>query len=169
MSLSLYDVTVPALLRGIDNLQAQIDKGLAFAHERGLADDQLLRGKLAPDMFDFIRQVQIVSDTAKFCVARLSQVQAPSWADDETGFDELKARLAKASDYLRSAKREDIDGKDGIEVRFKAGPRELVFTGTGYATKFVLPNFYFHCATAYAILRNNGVPVGKTDFLGQIQ
>lgn len=169
MSFSLYDITVPALLRGLDNLSAQIDKAAAFCAERNVAEKVLVDARLAPDMLPFSRQVQIASDTAKFCVARLSQQQAPSWADDEASFVELKARLDKARDYLRAARREDIDGKEGIEVRFKAGPRELAFDGAGYPTKYALPNFYFHCAIAYAILRHNGVQIGKTDFLGNIQ
>jgi hypothetical protein len=169
MNTLLYDITIPALLRGLDNLSAQIDKAVAMCAERNIAEKILVDARLSPDMFAFARQVQIACDTAKFCIGRLSQQQAPSWADDEASFAELKARIDKTRDYLRAAKRQDIDGKESIELRFKAGPRELVFDGIGYVTKYVLPNFYFHSSISYAILRENGVPLGKMDFLGQIQ
>ena len=169
MTLSLYDISVPALLRGLENLSAQIDKAVAFAKEQGIDESELLQGKLAPDMYEFTKQVQRVSDTAKFGGARLSQQQAPSWNDDEASFDELKARIAKTADYLRSIPRESIDGNEKIEVRFKAGPRELHFTGEDYVRSFLLPNFYFHATAAYAILRHKGVPIGKMDYLGRIQ
>lgn len=169
MTLSLYDTTIPALVRGLDNLSAQIDKSLVWAKEQGIAEQHLLDARLAPDMFEFVRQIQRASDTAKFGGARLSQAKAPSWADEETTFDELKARLAKTADYLHGIPREKIDGNEGIEVRFKAGPLELVFTGADYATKFLLPNFYFHTTTAYGLLRHKGAPLGKMDYLGNIQ
>ena len=169
MSLSLYDITVPALLRGLENLSAQIDKAVAFAAEQGIDEQQLLQAKLIDDMFDFTKQVQRVSDTAKFGGARLSQQQAPSWADEEASFAELKERLAKTADYLRAIPREAIDGNEKIDVRFKAGPRELHFVGEDYARSFLLPNFYFHATAAYAILRHKGVPIGKMDYLGRIQ
>jgi hypothetical protein len=169
MNFALYDITVPALLRGLDNLSAQIDKAVAMCAERKIAEKILVEARLSPDMIPFSRQVQIACDTAKFCAARLSQQPAPAWADDEASFDELKARIDKTRDYLRAAKPEDINGKEGIDVNFKAGPRELAFDGIGYVTKYALPNFYFHSSIAYAILRENGVPIGKMDFLGQIQ
>lgn len=169
MTLSLYDITVPALVRGLENLSAQIDKAVAYAAEKGLPEGELVQARLYEDMHPFARQVQIATDTAKFCVARLAQKEAPSWPDEEASFAELKARLDKAIAYLRSAERGGIDGREQAAIRFQAGPYQLHFIGQDYVRNFVLPNFYFHCAVAYAILRHKGVPLGKVDFLGRIQ
>jgi len=169
MSLSLYDFVTPAMIRGLVNLSAQIDKAVAYAAEKGIAHEELLHARLAPDMYDFVQQVQRVSDVAKFAAARLSQQLPPVCPDVETTFDELKARIDTTIAYLRSVPREAIDGQENIEVRFTAGPYELSFTGADYVRSFALPNFYFHASAAYAILRHKGVPVGKLDFLGRIQ
>ena len=169
MIVSLYDITTPALIRGLVNLSAQIDKAVAFAAEKGIAADELLHAKLAPDMYNLIQQVQRSSDTAKFAAARLSQQQAPVWADEEASFEQLKARIATTIAYLRSVPREAIDGHENAEIRFTAGSRELAFTASDYVRSFVLPNFYFHATAAYAILRHKGVPLTKPDFLGRIQ
>lgn len=169
MTLSLYDITVPALLRGLENLSTQIDKAMNFAQEQGIDEQELVQARLYEDMVPFVRQVQIATDSAKFCAARLGQVQAPSWPDDETSFAELKVRLVNAIAYLQGAPRESIDGKEQVAIQFKAGPRELSFVGEDYVRSFVLPNFYFHCSIAYAILRHKGVPLGKMDYLGRIQ
>jgi len=169
MTLSLYDISVPALLRGLENLSAQICKAVAFAAERGIDEQELVQARLIEDMIPFVRQVQIATDTAKFCAARLAQVQAPAWADEETTFAELQARVARAIDYLRAVPRGDIDGKEQAAIDFRAGQHALHFTGQDYVRSFVLPNFYFHCSVAYAILRHKGVPLGKMDYLGRIQ
>lgn len=169
MSLTLYDITVPALLRALENLSAQIDKAVAHATEKGVPEQELVQARLAEDMIPFVRQVQIATDTAKFCTARLAQLEAPSWADEEASFAELKQRIAKATDYLRGVAREAIDGKEQVAISFKAGPYPLHFVGQDYVRSFVLPNFYFHCSIAYAILRHKGVPLGKLDYLGNIQ
>lgn len=169
MTLSLYDITVPALLRGMENLSTQCDRAMAFAERQGLDDQALLQARLHDDMLPFVRQVQIASDSAKFCVARLSGDAAPAWADDEASFPDVKARLDKTIAYLRGAPRDAIEGKEEAAVAFKAGPAQLHFIGQDYVRSFVLPNFYFHCTVAYAILRHKGVPLGKMDFLGPIQ
>jgi len=169
VTLSLYDITVPALLRGLENLSAQIDKAVAFAATQGIDEQTLLQARLHDDMIPFVCQVQIATDTAKFCAARLAQLEAPSWADEEASFAELKQRIAKATDYLRGVAREAIDGKEQVAISFKAGPYPLHFIGQDYVRSFVLPNFYFHCSIAYAILRHKGVPLGKLDYLGNIQ
>lgn len=169
MALSLYEISVPALIRGLENLSRQIDKAAAHAAEQGIDGNEFVQTRLAPDMLNLAGQVQRASDTAKFGGARLSQSQAPSFADEEVTLDDLKARIAKTIDYLRGVQAESVDGGEKREIRFKAGPRELHFTGEDYVRNFVLPNFYFHLTTAYGLLRHKGVALGKLDYLGNIQ
>ena len=169
MTLSLYEVSVPALIRGLENLSAQIDKAAAFARDNGIDEGELVHARLAPDMLDFAGQVQRASDTAKFGGARLSQGQSPGFADEEATLDELKARIARTVDYLQGIAAADIDGGEHRAIVFTPGQRELRFTAQDYVRSFLLPNLYFHLTTAYAILRHKGVPLGKLDYLGKIQ
>lgn len=169
MALSLYEISVPALIRGLENLSRQIDKAAAYAGEQGIDGNELVQTRLAPDMLDLAGQVQRASDTAKLGGARLSQTQAPGFADEETTLDDLKARIAKTVDYLRSVPAEAVAGGEKREIRFKAGQRELHFVSEDYVRNFLLPNFYFHLTTAYGLLRHKGVPLGKLDYLGNIQ
>lgn len=169
MALSLYEISVPALIRGLENLSRQIDKAAAYAAEQGIDGNEFVQTRLAPDMLNLAGQVQRASDTAKFGGARLSQGQAPSFADEEVTLDDLKARIAKTIDYLHGVQAGSVDGGEKREIRFKAGPRELHFTGEDYVRNFVLPNFYFHLTTAYGLLRHKGVALGKLDYLGNIQ
>lgn len=169
MALSLYEITVPALIRGLENLSRQIDKAVAHACEHSVDDAEYVQSRLAPDMLTFAGQVQRASDTAKFAGARLSQAQAPGFADEEVTLEDLKVRIAKTIDYLRGVQAASVDGGEKREIRFKAGTRELHFTGEDYIRNFVLPNFYFHLTTAYGLLRHKGVPLGKLDYLGNIQ
>lgn len=169
MALSLYDISVPALIRGLENLSRQIDKAAAYASEQGIDDNDFVQARLAPDMLNLVGQVQRASDTAKFGGARLSQSQAPSFADEEATLDDLKARIANTVDYLRSVPADAVAGGEKREIRFKAGSRELHFVAEDYVRNFMLPNFYFHLTTAYGLLRHQGVPLGKMDYLGNIQ
>jgi len=169
MSLTLYDISIPALIRGLENLSAQIEKAAAYADEQGVSGDDFVQTRLAPDMLNLAGQVQRASDTAKFGGARLSQGQAPSFADEEATLDDLKRRIAMTVDYLRSVPADAIAGGEKREIRFKAGPRELHFVAEDYVRDFLLPNFYFHLTTAYGLLRHRGVPLGKMDYLGRIQ
>ncbi|MDN5782532.1 MAG: DUF1993 domain-containing protein [Luteimonas sp.] len=169
MTLSLHDIAVPALVRGLQNLSHQIDMALARAAETGIDGADFVQARLAPDMLTFAGQVQRASDTAKFGAARLSGGQAPSFPDDETTLEQLQARIAATVDYLRSVPADAIAGQEAREIRFSAGNRELQFTGADYVRAFLLPNFYFHLATAYGILRHKGVPLGKLDFLRGFQ
>lgn len=169
MALSLYEISVPALIRGLENLSRQIDKAAAYAAEQGIDGKDFVQTRLAPDMLDLAGQVQRASDTAKFGGARLSQDQAPSFADEEATLDDLKARIAKTVEYLRSVPAAAVAGGEKREIRFKAGQRELHFVAEDYVRDFLLPNFYFHLTTAYGLLRHRGVPLGKMDYLGRIQ
>ncbi|RXF74806.1 DUF1993 domain-containing protein [Hansschlegelia zhihuaiae] len=167
MPTSLYDITVPPLLRGLRNLDAVLAKGEAYAKAEGVDPVSLLATRLAPDMYPLTAQVQRASDTAKFTVVRIGGVENVPFADDEQSFADLHARIAKTSDFLKAAPREAIDGKEEAEVVLKAGGGERRFRAIDYALGFVLPNFFFHATTAYDLLRHRGVPLGKMDYLGR--
>ncbi|SFP53374.1 hypothetical protein SAMN05216229_103153 [Geopseudomonas sagittaria] len=167
MSLSMYQASIPMLLRGLDNLAAILAKAAAHAAARKIAPEVFLNARLAPDMLPLVRQVQIVSDTAKGCAARLAGIEVPSYADTETSFAELQERLAKTVAFLKSVAPEQVDGSEERAIVLKAHDQEIHFTGRTYLLGFVLPNFYFHLTTAYAILRHNGVELGKKDYLGE--
>jgi len=161
MPLSMYQASIPLLLRGLDNLSAVLKKG--EAHPDAAA---LVEARLAPDMFTLAGQVQRASDTAKGCAARLAGIDNPSFPDTETSFAQLQERIAKTVNFLQGVKREQIDGSEDKPISLKAGPNVLNFTGASYLTTFVVPNFFFYVTTAYDILRHKGVEVGKVDYLG---
>lgn len=165
MSFSLYDISVPAFIRGLDTLSHQLDKGAAYADEQGIDHAQLIGSRLAPDMYSLVGQVQSASDAAKFGAARLAGIAPPSFADDETTLDELRARIAKTQDFLGTVGPESMQDQEEREIVIRPGGRELKFVARDYIRVFVLPNFYFHLTTAYGILRQQGVPLGKMDFL----
>lgn len=168
MPLSMYQASIPTLLRGLDSLAAILAKAAAHAAARKIAPEVLLNARLAPDMLPLVRQVQIVSDTAKGCAARLAGIEVPSYADIEASFDELQERLAKTVTFLKGVAPEQIDGSEERAIVLKAHDQEIHFTGQSYLLGFVLPNFYFHLTTAYGILRHNGVEIGKKDYLGEV-
>lgn len=162
----MHQASVPALLRGLNSLRNLLHKGAAWAQARKMDDSLLAASRLFPDMFPLSRQVQIVSDTAKGAVARLAGVEPPSWADDETTFAQLIARVDKTIAYIEGFRPEQIDGSEQKEIVLKLRAGERRFTGRDYLLAFVLPNFYFHVTTAYNLLRGTGVEIGKLDYLG---
>lgn len=166
MPTSLYDITVPVLLRGLGNLEAFLKKAEAHASAQGVDPRTLFDARLAPDMYPLPGQIQRASDTAKFAVVRLGGVENVPFEDDEKTFADLYARIARTQEFLNAAPREAIEGKEDAEVVLKTSTSERRFRGIDYALGFVLPNFHFHVATAYAILRHEGAPIGKRDFLG---
>ncbi len=166
MAYTLYDATLPALTRGLNNLSAILKKAEGFARETGMDPSELLSAKLADDMFPLSRQVQIVSDTAKSAAGRLAQIDMPSWPDTETTFDQLQQRIATTQAYLGGVTAEQVNGAEDRTITLPMPGTELKLPGRMFAAGFVLPNFYFHITTAYAILRHKGVPLGKMDFLG---
>ncbi|WP_024301654.1 DUF1993 family protein [Pseudogulbenkiania sp. MAI-1] len=168
MSLSMYQASVPGLIRGLNNLAAILDKAAAHAEAKNIAPEVFLQARLAPDMFPLVRQVQSVSDSAKGCAARLAGLEVPSYPDTETSFPELQERLAKTVAFLKGITPEQIDGSEERPITLKVRSREIHFTGQSYLLGFVLPNFYFHLTTAYDILRHNGVELGKMDYLGGV-
>lgn len=169
MAISMYQASVPALVLALGNLKAILEKGAAHAEAKKIDPVVLAGGRLFPDMFPLSRQVQIAGDIAKGCPARLAGVEPPKYEDTEVTFSDLIARLDKTLDYIKSFKPAQIDGSEEKHIVLALPSRTLAFKGQDYVWKFVLPNIYFHVATAYNILRHNGVELGKQDFLGPIQ
>ena len=167
MSLSMYDASLPLFTRMLGNLSAILHKAEAYAAERKIEPGVLLNARLAPDMYPLLRQVQIASDSVKGCAARLAGIDIPSYADSESSFAELQARIAKTQAFLGSVTAAQLEGSEGKSITLNFPGTELKFTGQEYLLHFVLPNFYFHLTTAYAILRHNGLDIGKMDFLGR--
>lgn len=168
MSTSLYDLTVPVLIRALRNLSAILEKGAAHARDQGIDPAELIQARLAPDMLALPGQVQRASDSAKGCVVRLGGIPNLAMADDETTFEQLQARIAATIAFLEAAPREAIDGQEEREVVLQTPSGSFPFKGRAFALGFVLPNVFFHVTTAYAILRHKGAPLGKFDYLGGI-
>jgi hypothetical protein len=169
MAISLYDFSIPMLTRGLTNLSAILEKAETYAAAKKFDSVVLAQARLFPDMHALARQVQIACDTAKGAAARLAGVEVPKHEDTEANLAELKARVAKTTDFVKSitaAQLKDAEGRT-IELKFPSGSWK--FTATGYLADFVLPNFYFHVSMVYALLRKAGVDVGKGDYLGKIQ
>lgn len=166
MSLSLYQIAVPPVLKILAAQKSLIDKAAAHCVQRKIDPAVILAYRLAPDMFPFARQQQIMTDHAKGLAARLAEAPMPSYPDTETSFDELKARIAKTEDFVGSLAPERYAGAENRSVVLKIAGTEVAFTGLDYCVQFALPNFYFHATTAYDILRLCGVEIGKRDFLG---
>ena len=166
-TISMYGASIPAFVRALRNLRRVLELGEAHAIERGFDPAVLLQSRLAPDMRPLLGQVQMASDTAKNGAARLAGVEAPVFADDETDFAGLYARLDRAIAYLGTFYPPQIDGAETRPVVLRTPGGEYAFEGLGYLTGFALPNLYFHVTTAYAILRHNGVALGKLDYLGR--
>lgn len=167
MTISMYQASVPVLRRALVNLSAILDKAAAHAEAKKIEPTVLLNSRLFPDMFPLLRQVQIATDNAKGGVSRLAGVEPPKYDDNEASFAELKARLDKTIAYLDSFTPAQIDGSEQRPVVLKMRSGELNFVGIDYLLGYLLPNFFFHVTTAYAILRHNGVEIGKKDFLGR--
>jgi hypothetical protein len=159
---------VPPLVRGLQQLRHLFSKGAKHAEAQGWEPAVVLGLRLAPDMFPLIRQAQIATDICKNAAARLAAVEAPKFADDETGFDEIDARIGRALDFILSLPAEAFAEAAGRAIQVPTRRGELQFSGHDYLYDFVLPNLHFHTSIAYALLRGAGVPLGKADFLGPI-
>jgi hypothetical protein len=162
----MYSASVPVFVRMLGNLTVWIDKAEAHAKARNFDADLFLLTRLAPDMLPFTRQIQIACDGAKFGVARLAGVDAPKFDDTETTLPQLRERIAKTLAFVNSVPAEKIDGSEEREVTVPRRDGPLQLKGEVYLKHFVLPNLFFHLTTAYALLRHNGVELGKADFLG---
>jgi hypothetical protein len=166
MQITMYDTLVPTANRMLGNLSVMLDKAAAFAAQKNIDAGVLLNGRLFPDMFALTRQVQIACDLAARSTARLSGTELPKFEDTETTIPELTARIAKALAFANSVPAAKFAGSEDLDIAFETRRGELRFKGLDYLRDFALPNLYFHITVAYAILRHNGVELGKADFLG---
>ena len=166
MKISMYQTSAPRFVSTLKNLQGILDKAQAHAEAKKIDPLVLTASRLYPDMFALARQVQVACDTAKGAMARLAGVENPKHEDTEQSFAELKGRIDKTITFIETFKPAQIDGTEDKELTIKLGPREVKWKGMQYLLGFALPNFYFHAATAYDILRHNGVELAKRDFIG---
>jgi hypothetical protein len=165
--MSFYDAVVPAYLQMLGSLTGILGKAEAHCKAKNIQPEVLLGSRLFPDMLPLSKQIQLASDFAAKGCARLTHSEVPTTPDIEKTFEELKQRLAKTIDYVKSFKPAQFDGADARDVTFPAGPNtSLTLKGQQFLSAFSFPNFYFHAATAHGILRQNGVEIGKRDFLG---
>ncbi|MFK3971803.1 DUF1993 family protein [Pseudomonas sp. NPDC087358] len=160
-----YDVSVPVFLKGFKNLTKWLDKAQEFAASNPDVPN-LVEASLAPDMFNLAGQIQVASDMAKSCAARLSGAGAPRFEDDEVTFSDLRLRITKTVEFLNSLTAEQFEANANAEITVVLKQGVLRFSTLEFLTQFALPNFYFHLTTAYDILRHKGVPLGKMDYLG---
>ena len=168
MSITMHSASVPIFVRMLGNMTAWLDKAEAHAQARKFDSSVYLNARFAPDMLPFTKQIQIACDAVKFGVARLSGVEAPKFEDNEANFADLRARIRKTLDYIESVPASQIDGTETKDVVVPRRDGSMTLKGEAYLKHFVLPNFFFHVTTTYALLRHNGVDLGKTDFLGAL-
>ncbi len=169
MSISMHSASVPVFNRMLGNLVKWLDKAEAHATAKKFEPGVFLASRLAPDMLPFGRQIQIACDSCKFGIARLAGVDAPKFEDNETNFAELRERIRKTLDFIQSVPAAQIDGTETKDVVVPRRDGSITLKGEFYLKHFVLPNFFFHVTTAYALLRHNGVDLGKSDYLGALQ
>jgi hypothetical protein len=166
MKISIYQALIPTSIHKLENLSNILKKGAAYAEAKKIDESVLLNARLFPDMLPLSRQVQIACDAVKAGAARLSEIEIPSFPDVETNFAELQERIQKNIEFLKTIKPEQLDGKEDLKISYVQRGKENNFIGLPYLQNWVLPNLYFHITTAYAILRHNGVEIGKKDYLG---
>jgi hypothetical protein len=176
MALSMFDASVPSMLRQLAALGAILEKAAAYAAARKIDPAVLLGTRLYPDMFALTRQVQLTCDFAKNTVARLAGQEPPNWPDEEATFEQLRARIARTVDFVKGFSASQLEGAETRDITLPPrrayamtalGGKPSTFKGAPFLFNFALPNFYFHATTAYDILRHCGVEIGKRDFIGQ--
>lgn len=165
MSISMYQASIPVFVKQLSNLSAILKKAEAYALAKKIEPEVLFNARLAADMYPLSRQIQIATDGVKGCAARLAGVEVPSYPDTEKTFDEFQARIAKTIEFVKTFSAQKIDGSEERKITLKLH-QEINFLGQPYLLNFVLPNLYFHICMAYAILRHNGVDIGKKDYIG---
>jgi hypothetical protein len=167
MTLSMYQASAPVFVRALGNLTHVLKKGEAHAKAKNVTDEALLQTRLIIDMLPLIKLIQSACDMATRGMARLAGVEPQSFEDNETTLEQAYDRIARATDYIKSFKPEQIDGSESRAIQLKMRNGELNFEGQAYLLHFLIPNLFFHCTTAYNILREAGTEIGKTDFVGQ--
>ncbi len=169
MNISMYNASIPVMIKMLGNLDAIFDKAIAHAAARKIDEAAFVDARLFPDMFTFARQIRVATDMAKGAGARLAGIDIPKFEDNEKTLPELKARLHKCIAFLKTLTPAQIDGSEDKAITLTAGPNTFNFKGLDYLNSWVFPNFYFHVTTAYNLLRHGGVEIGKMDFLGKVQ
>lgn len=168
MKTSMHTLSVPIFVKMLTQLSVILDKAAAHAEAKKIDQAVLLNSRLIPDMFPLTRQVQIASDFSKGCVARLAGQEPPKWEDNESSFAELKGRLVRTIEFINGFSPADIDGSEDREITLQVRGETVKTTGLPYLTQRALPNFFFHATTAYALLRKDGVDIGKRDYIGPV-
>lgn len=166
MTLSMYQASVPVFVRALGNLKHVLQKGAEHAKAKSVTDEVLLQTRLIPDMLPLVKQVQIAADMATRGTARLAGVEPKSFEDNETTLEQAYSRIDNAIEYIKAFKPEQIDGSEGRTIVLKMRTGEMTFEGQAYLLGFIIPNLFFHCTTAYDILRAAGTEIGKMDFIG---
>ena len=166
MTLSMHQVAVPGVIRTLTNLSAILDKAEAHCAARKIEPSALLGARLYPDMFHLLRQVQVVTNHATGLAARLSGIDPPSFPDTETSFADLKARIAKAIEFIKGRPADQIDAGETRDLSLTVTGKPMTLKGRDFMLNVAIPNFYFHVTTAYDILRHSGLDIGKRDYLG---
>jgi uncharacterized protein len=165
MPISMYQTSVPHFVRMLGNLSAILDKASTHAEAKNIDQAVFINARLAPDMYPLSRQIQISADMTKACAARLAGIEIPQYEDSETTLADLQVRIAKTIVFLQSLSADQIDGSEDRTVTIKMFDQEVVYSGQHYLLEIIIPHFYFHVTTAYAILRHHGVDLGKRDYI----
>ncbi|NML61904.1 DUF1993 domain-containing protein [Massilia sp. RP-1-19] len=166
MSFSMYEASVPVFTQILNSLAAIIDKAETHTNGKNIEPAALLQARLYPDMFPFARQVQVATDFAKSCSARLAGVEVPRYEDTEKSFADLRERIARTLAFINDLPRAAIEESAQRDIVTGSGANVREFKGQVYLVHYAMPHFYFHATTAYALLRHNGVEIGKKDFIG---
>ena len=168
MALSMFQASVPVITQLLNGLAGVVDKAAAHVAEKKLEESALLQCRLFPDMFTLGRQIRQATDFGRNAPGRLAGVELPTFADADASFAEARTRIAKSLDFVKGFSPAQIDGTEEKDITWMAGQRQMSFKGQAYLLHFCLPHFFFHCTTAYNILRHNGVELGKRDYMGSL-
>jgi len=165
MPISMYQASIPHFVLMLGNLSSILDKASTHAEAKKIDQAVFINARLAPDMYPLSRQIQISADMSKACATRLAGIEVPRYEDNETTLAELQVRIAKTIAFLQSVSADQIDGSEERTVTIKMHDKEIVYFGQHYLLDIIIPHFYFHVTTAYAILRHHGVDIGKRDYI----